>query len=1419
MGNKTSCNDVDAQLRCSETVLACEPMCTSTPRIDTAGRAPLTGPAGAIFQDTLEGLSQLEMNLMQFAAGSNATAVLWLLELGAYVQACDSNCSTCLHVACRSGSLAVIQVLLAHAVDRRVPATDTRELLDVNVQDCSGWTPLHISVFMGRYDAVKPLLLARADVERRTFAGQTSLELCSDARTRSLLCGVCHAGPAIGPSGAFVGPFKHRPVEEDFNEFTVKIEKRDKARLGLKVTNDDLTISRIEAGLIQEWNSMNPMRSVEVGDCIVSVNGKIQSPRAILGELKSAEDLKILVQRGRCHAQESSRRRDLNMPSAGFEEHADGAHGSESGMHFEPFFVSRAPVIHDSYHDEVFGTMLREVGQAIFNEQPGRGLAFLVATGRTRDYPIDLVALLRSRGFDPEKVGTFLGQDFSLSKILRMEFLNSIGLFQAGIVESLHKAFSNFAAPPDLQKVDRLAASLAEVWWRQHLRRGLPAPAAPSLLRQLDVLQPKVTAPPDFGMAGGGAGASCPSIAQVPDAKQIQPPVPSAAAAYASQNMPPVPNQPDKNVPVFPMPPRPANDALQKGEEALAALAEDIFSLTHQKHAPGPQPMESMSLREVCRGLEALDNAGDREAMAEPAALPEKVLHDLTPARRRRTENGPDEEATRSEPASSLDEFVTEVTHSRQLTAHDDETPAAVDAEPTPLGASSGGADSASSSAKNGAQGSAADRSTAASNTSPIDTKTPDASKQQSPEHQKAADSAKVPEEAQSRPPESKEETLQASVCSTSHNNAEAAHEKISTPVESKEPDEDKECVASKEPADALDDAAPDTGGADEATLGGAVGVQASAESTADCFLTDASSLLLPVEQQVAAADTGGTGEERSPKPVVERVQQDAATESLGKTKAEAVLTPEEDEEPPVEEKIANEHQDGDPPTWVNKFTTPGFLADTPQIPLAVEDEGFTEVQLPPGELTRSTFAEEPNIDQDPDTPPMDEINASKSKPVEMLLNQSEMRDVEAFRLAEEVQDKLKGLVTLPSAPVVTLGGASASRHSSPGRLKTGSPVGQPDESPTRPATVSLGPPRSMAGPKRIVSQLETAPTTRAKSSSLGDVPSFHEVSGLELRDLLGSPDVLRQLLFSTIMLNCNLHEAAPTSPTAGSPAGKQQRMSKEEWMQFNKSVLCPDADAKVRGRWRRDTDLLRVLERIYNVVQDAKLPGMASVSKASLDFLDQEDSEMPMPKSPLAEYADVEGFARVLGGTLPSAFARTADCWQIFSEATASSRRCHAASPSPLATPGATLLPSQPRSMNAGMGLADSAAFVLEAVPALTDAVWLSLCRSLLFLSVGPVDGSPFAFVHLGGAQIAGIEPARNTFFLDGGVGDPNGPRLSLQMVFLLPDGRWQAFEVPQLSVEVREKGQLEAWVNAITSSLSGATGQAMSSSYPCTL
>merc|ERR1719458_911002 len=142
--------------------------------------------------------------------------------------------------------------------------------------------------------------------------------------------------------------------------------------------------------------------------------------------------------------------------------------GANSDVMFEPFFVLRNPVITQHNRKSAQNRIFMAIARDIFHFQPGCGLSFLVASGCVRDYPMNLVNFLRQSSLNFLQVGIFLGEDFSLSKILRMEFINSLGLFGSGVISSLTRTFSCCGVPHSLQKIDRIIGSLSEVWWRQH---------------------------------------------------------------------------------------------------------------------------------------------------------------------------------------------------------------------------------------------------------------------------------------------------------------------------------------------------------------------------------------------------------------------------------------------------------------------------------------------------------------------------------------------------------------------------------------------------------------------------------------------------------------------------------------------------------------------------------------------------------------------------------------------------------------------------------------------------------------------------------------------------------------------------------------------------------------------------------------
>lgn len=295
-------------------------------------------PAGAVFAETLAQLNKLDQQMLRFAGSSNVVGVRWMFVIGAHREACDSNGTTALHAACRSGSLQIVQDLV-------------RRGLSLHCVDVHGWTPLHVAIFMGRRNVTLYLLQAGAQLQRRDLQGQTPEDLCNEPWTKEVIRSFIDRSAVMKDAG----PRLRKSIHEQ-NE------------------------------------------------------------------------------------------------------------NSSEQVQYEPFFVPRQPV----YKDTSRHAQVSKLGIAFFNCCPGKGLAFLVAAGLVRDYPIDLGGFLMRNRVDAAQLGSFLGEDYSLASTLRLEFMGFHRFEGTGIVSALTEVFKLIKLPGDLQKVDRLAYGLARIWWRQH---------------------------------------------------------------------------------------------------------------------------------------------------------------------------------------------------------------------------------------------------------------------------------------------------------------------------------------------------------------------------------------------------------------------------------------------------------------------------------------------------------------------------------------------------------------------------------------------------------------------------------------------------------------------------------------------------------------------------------------------------------------------------------------------------------------------------------------------------------------------------------------------------------------------------------------------------------------------------------------
>jgi len=285
-------------------------------------------PAGAVFDDTLGGLGELERAAFRFAGSANLAGLRWLFVFGAGQEVTDTNGTTLLHAACRTGSFPIVQELVSRG-------------LPLDAMDCAGWTPLHVASCVGRQDVSVFLLQNGAPSSFRNAKGQTPKDVSCQTWSRDVVR---------------ISTSKSRPVR--------------------------------------------PARE-----------------------------------------------------------------GEGNSLHFEPFFVPREAPFEELTADR---EELHQLGVELLDLSPGHGIAFVVALGIVRDYPVEINNFVVRTGIDPARFCDFLGEEYPIAQTLRLEFLNSLPLLWTGALSALQVLFTDLAIPKDWQKVDRLIRGCAHFWWRRH---------------------------------------------------------------------------------------------------------------------------------------------------------------------------------------------------------------------------------------------------------------------------------------------------------------------------------------------------------------------------------------------------------------------------------------------------------------------------------------------------------------------------------------------------------------------------------------------------------------------------------------------------------------------------------------------------------------------------------------------------------------------------------------------------------------------------------------------------------------------------------------------------------------------------------------------------------------------------------------
>jgi hypothetical protein len=66
------------------------------------------------------------------------------------------------------------------------------------------------------------------------------------------------------------------------------------------------------------------------------------------------------------------------------------------------------------------------------------------------------------------QVGRFLGKDYPVSEKTLVEFVNTSGLEDTGVISGLVRGCKGMCIPGDLQKISRITRAIARIWWKQN---------------------------------------------------------------------------------------------------------------------------------------------------------------------------------------------------------------------------------------------------------------------------------------------------------------------------------------------------------------------------------------------------------------------------------------------------------------------------------------------------------------------------------------------------------------------------------------------------------------------------------------------------------------------------------------------------------------------------------------------------------------------------------------------------------------------------------------------------------------------------------------------------------------------------------------------------------------------------------------
>merc|ERR1719383_1528581 len=128
------------------------------------------------------------------------------------------------------------------------------------------------------------------------------------------------------------------------------------------------------------------------------------------------------------------------------------------------------------------------------------------------------------------------------------------------------------------------------------------------------------------------------------------------------------------------------------------------------------------------------------------------------------------------------------------------------------------------------------------------------------------------------------------------------------------------------------------------------------------------------------------------------------------------------------------------------------------------------------------------------------------------------------------------------------------------------------------------------------------------------------------------------------------------------------------------------------------------------------------------------------------------------------------------------------------------------------------------------SDVVWCTLRSTLMLLSAKSSPWLPYGFIHMGRLEVQSSDPVTHCVTLnvsgeplkgdsghggergahcDGNTSMENVPPPPVQLIFLLPDGRWQVVEQPCLKLQLSNADELKRWTDAFPAHCSPAANK----------